>query len=763
MDLPDRWIQNCLRIAGLWLVLFARTGWTAPQPVDEVRPFVGTGGHGHTYPGATVPFGFVQLSPDTRVHDWDACSGYHYSDSSLLGFSHAHLSGTGCRELGDLLVLPLTRSLASGGAHLPLEAERFRAAFSHDRESARPGYYQVYLETYDILVELTATARAGMHRYTFPASGESHLLLDLVHGLENRPIESVLTIESSTMLTGCRRSQGWAKDRTVFFAIECSRPFSGWGLELDGQPLPQGQKEVHGKQVRAHLDYHTTSGQQILLRVGLSPVSVAGARNNLRSEINSWDFDAIARTARETWNQELSTLQIDSPDPNFRQTFYTALYHTMTGPTLYNDADGTYRGPDQQVHRAPGFQYYSTFSFWDTFRAEHPLLTLTEPRRVDDFVRSLLALYQQSDPHLLPLWPLAGGDTGSTIGYHAVSVIAEAYAKGFRKFDAQLACRAMEDTAMHGRNFQAEYQNRGYVPSVTGQQRHAVSRTLEFAYDDWCISQMARAVGRTQDAELFGRRACNYTNVFDPVTGFFRGKTAAGCFPEPFEPKAVSFDDFSEANAWQYAFAAFHDVSGMNRLYGGNQGFIRKLDQFFNEDSDVVNPILDESGLVGQYAHGNEPCQHAAYLYALAGAQHKTAQRARQIMLAFYDNTPEGLCGNDDCGQISAWYVFSSLGFYPLNPASGVYVLGSPLAAKATLRLDPRYYPGGTFKVVAQNVSRQNQYIQSAKLNGQLLGHPWITHDQIARGGTLELEMGLLPNKHSFKNPRAAEDGTSSQ
>jgi predicted alpha-1,2-mannosidase len=718
----------------------------APLPVDEALPLVGAAGHGHTYPGATVPFGLVQLSPDTRTDGWDACSGYHYSDSTIMGFSHTHLSGTGAADLGHVLIMPFTGGLDESAGHHPLTAERFQSRFSHDDEKAQPGYYRVSLKSYAITAELTATAHAGMHRYTFPASEQGHLLVDLVHGINNPPTGADLKVENDHLVTGYRSSDGWARNKTVYFVIECSRAFESFGLEVDDKPLEPGLTEAKGKNVRCHLDYRTSAGQTIVLRVSLSPTSLEEARENLQAEIPTWDFGAIRESARAAWNENLARIQVDSSNPNIRQTFYSALYHTMTAPTLYDNADGSYRGADNVV-RSSGSHHYSTFSLWDTFRAEHPLLTLTEPERVDDFVRSLLAFYQESPDHVLPLWPLTSCDTECMIGYHAVPVIYDAYRKGFRGFDAELAYRAMCDTARSGRNWQDEYQKLGYVSAETGKGKQAASRTLEFAFDDWCIAQMARALGKTGDFEFFIKRSQSYAATFDPATRFFRGKTARGSFREPFDPRAVSFDDFTEANAWQYAFSVPHDVPGMIKLYGGNQSFIRKLDQLFESDSDIGNYLIDVSGLVGQYSHGNEPCHHIAYLYALAGAQYKTAQRVRQIMLTQYDNTPEGLDGNDDCGQISAWYVWSAMGLYPVNPADGIYVIGSPLVEKATINLDPKYYAGGSFTIIAHGVSKQNGYVQSAKLNGEALNRPWITHEELAKGGTLVLDMGVLPNR----------------
>jgi predicted alpha-1,2-mannosidase len=736
----SRWIAFAIVAAGA-LNLSA-------QVSKDALPFVGTGGHGHTYPGATVPFGFVQLSPDTRTEGWDACSGYHYSDNTILGFSHTHLSGTGCADLGDLLLLPMTGKLASSDE--ALKSERLKSGFSHDNELAEPGYYRVLLDRYNVLAELTATAHTAMHRYTFRTADESHVVIDLVHGLGSEAMEASLKIEGSNSISGYRRSRGWAKDKTIYFVIESSQPFGGAGFELDGKSLPGTQTETKGKSVRAHLDFAPSAGQQIILRVGLSATSIDAARKNLEAENPSWDFDAVRQAAQASWNANLSRIRIECSNPNIRQTFYSALYHTMLAPTLYNDADGTYRGTDGQIHAPAGFQNYCTFSLWDTFRAEHPLLTLTQPERVNDFVRSMLAFYQQSADHALPVWPLASCETWCMIANHSIPVITDAYAKGFRGFDSDLAFQAMRDTAMNARRHQADYEKLGYVPSVNGKRNEATSTTLELAYDDWCIAQFAKAIGKKSDADFFAKRARNYRNVFDSGTGFFRGKLADGKFREPFDPKQINFDDFTEANAWQYTFSVFQDIPDLIQLYGGSEKFVAKLDELFNQDSDMPNALSDVTGLIGQYAHGNEPCHHVAYLYALAGAQHKTARRVRDIMLTQYDNTPEGLCGNEDCGQMSAWYVWSAIGLYPLNPANGIYVIGSPIIEKAVIQLDPQFYPkakGGAFTIVANNASKQNCYVQSAKLNGQPIERPWITHVEVAQGGVLALEMGAVPNK----------------
>ncbi len=723
----------------------------APLPVDDALPIVGSDAHGHTYPGATVPFGFVQLSPDTRNSGWDACGGYYYTDTSIEGFSHTHLSGTGCTDLGDVLVLPLTGELNESGEYQPISCDRFKSQFSHDEEVSQPGYYRVKLDTYNITAELTATAHCGMHRYTFPASSESHILIDLVHGIGCHPTDAEMTIENKHLITGYRRVDGWAKGRLIYFAIETSRPFKKFGLEVDGQPLAKGQTDAKGRNLRGHLDFRTSKGEQIILRVGLSPTSVEEAKANLKAEIPAWNFDAVRAEARNAWNDNLSRIEIQTLNPDIRQTFYSCMYHTMCAPQLCNNADDTYLGTDRQVHSA-NFQEYSTMSIWDIYRAEAPLLTLTEPDRVNDMVNSMLAFYQQSADHALPVWPLYNYETGCMIAYHSMPIIYNAYARGFRGFDANLALQAMVETAMNGRNRQDEYQKYGYIPWVKGKGA-ATSRTIELSYDDWCIAQMAKALGKDDTADLFTKRSEYYKNVWDPTTQFFRSKQPDGTYQEPFDPKQVVQGNnvaagyYTEANAWEYAFAALQDVPGMIQLYGGRKPFISRMDELFDQPSDLGDWRVDTTGLIGQYSHGNEPDEATPYLYTLAGAPYKTAWIVRVIQLTQYDNTPEGLDGNDDCGQISAWYVWSAMGLYPANPASGVYVIGSPLVQKAVIHLDPKYYPGRTFTIIAHNVSKQYCYVQSAKLNGEPLEHPWITHDDIAKGGTLEFEMGILPNK----------------
>src|ERR1700722_10131832 len=509
----------------------------APLPVDDALPIVGSDAHGHTFPGATVPFGLVQLSPDTRTAGWDACSGYYYTDTNIEGFSHTHISGTGCADMGDILVLPLTGELNGPKDYKPLNASRFKSIFSHDEELAQPGYYRVKLDSYDILAELTATAHCGMHRYTFPASSQSHILIDLVHGIGSHPTDAEMTVEGKNLVTGYRRVDGWAKGRLIYFAIETSRPIKKFGLEADGKPLPTGETDAKGKNIRGHLDFKTSKGEQIILRVGISPTSVEEAKKNLTAEMNTWDFDSIRQAARDIWNDNLSRIEIEASNPDIRQTFYSCMYHTMVCPQLCNNADMSYRGTDKQVHNA-NFQEYSTISIWDIYRAEAPLLMLTEPERINDLIETMLAFYQQSPDHALPVWPLANYETGCMIAYHSMPIIYDAYLMGFRGFDAHLALKAMVDTATNGRNRQDEYMKDGYVPWVKGQGA-ATSRIIELSYDDWCIAQMAGALDDPTDADTFTKRSQYYKNVWDPMTMFFRSKQLDGTYREPFNPREV--------------------------------------------------------------------------------------------------------------------------------------------------------------------------------------------------------------------------------
>jgi predicted alpha-1,2-mannosidase len=725
----------------------------APAPAaaltDYANPLIGTAEHGHVFPGATVPFGLVQLSPDTRdgTDDdayQDSAAGYHYSDTSILGFSHNHLTGTGIGDLGNVLLMPTVGEVKLAAGKAPESG--YRARFSHDQEAARPGYYRVFLPDYKINVELTATCRVGVHRYTFPESADSHVILDLWHGIgrpsRSRPTDSALTIENSRTVTGFRRSNGWGGDKIYYFVLEFSRPFDAAGIASDHQKVDSGQ--ARGRNLQAHFDFKTKAGEQILARVALSTVSIEGARKNLSAEVVTWDFDAIAAAARAQWEQALGTIRVQAADQSFLQTFYSAFYHVFLAPTVLSDVDGQLRGPDTNVHQAKGFEYYSELSLWDTFRAEHPLLTLVQPGRVNDLVKTMLAHYTFFGQKTLPVWVESGKENWCMIGNHSIPVIVDAYLKGFRQWDAREALADMVATTEGSRAQMPEYRANGYI--ATSNNAEAVSKTLEYAYDDVCIARFARALGQNDVADRYAKRANNWQNVLDPGTGFMRGKTPEGAWVAPFNPNAIVTDSYTEANAWQSYFVP-HDVPGLIQKLGGDEKFVARLDEIFESKEKIVNFSEDVVGLIGMYAHGNEPCHHYAYLYAYAGQPWKTQARIRQVCGTLYNHTTAGMCGNDDCGQMSAWYVFSALGFYPADPCGGVYVLGTPLVDQATLTVASPHYSGGRFTVSAKDNSPANAYIQSATLNGQPLTHAWLTHEQIAAGGTLVLQMGPNPNR----------------
>ncbi|MEI9962680.1 MAG: GH92 family glycosyl hydrolase [Limisphaerales bacterium] len=674
------------------------------SPVDYVNPLIGTDAHGHVYPGATVPFGMVQLSPDTRDNGWDGTSGYHYFDNSILGFSHNHLTGTGCGDLGNVLLMPTVGALKLVPGANP--GEGYRARFSHNDEIARPGYYSVYLPDYKVKVELTATARAGLSRYTFPATTEGHVVVDLQHGIGNNVVEAQLKIENDYTVSGYRKSAGWGGDKVYYFVMEFSRPFNSAGVAQADKDV--AGKQTTGKETKGHFDFKTKAGEQILVRVGLSTVSVEGARNNLHTEISGWNFDAVANDANKQWEKALSVLAVKTPDKNLEQTFYTALYHTLIAPTLLSDVDGQFRGPDEKVHEAKGYDYYTELSLWDTFRAENPLLTLTQPGRVNDFVKTMLDHFKIFGQNTLPVWTEGGKENWCMIGNHAIPIIAEAHLKGFHDWDADEALNAMIASTDKNREHLDVYRERGFIPTGKGVQ--SVSKTLEYAYDDACIARFAKALGKNDVAEKYAKRSRNWENVFDATTGFMRGKNADGSWVTPFgekEQNSITFDEYTEANAWQYNFFVLHDVPGLIAKLGGDEKFVARLDEMFDTTKTIPNitSIPDVTGILGMYSHGNEPDQHNPYLYNYAGQPWKTQARVRQVAGTFYNNTPAGLCGNDDCGQTSAWFVFTALGFYPVDPSSGIYILGSPLVDEATLKLDSRFYRGRSFTVVAKNNS----------------------------------------------------------
>jgi predicted alpha-1,2-mannosidase len=729
-------------------------GWAAePTPLESVRPMVGTGEHGHTYPGATVPFGMVQLSPDTRLDTWDGCSGYHDSDKAILGFSHTHLSGTGCADLGDIRFIPLSGATIGGDGVKSIRPLKF----SHADETAKPGYYSVLAGEPKVKVELTAAAHSGFHRYTFPADQAAQVIIDLERGIVENTIEvkppegNLVVAKDNKSVSGCHRSHGWAAEKTYYFAAEFSRPFETAGVTSDGGAFKTVKEaNIAGKKVYGMFTFKASS-EPLLVKVGISACSVEAARKNLAAEIPAWDFDGTVAAAEKSWSDVLDRIEIKTADPVVREIFYTSIYHAAVAPTLFNDVDGSYRGLDHKVHAAAKFQNYCTFSFWDTHRAEHPLLTIIQPQRIDDFINTILADYREFNQHNLPVWPLAGNETWCMVANHSIPVITDAYLKGFRGFDAEAAYNAMRDTAMQDRRCLDEYRKYGYV--LTGKDKQSVSRTLEYAYDDWCIAQMAKALGKTDDTKLFAERAKNYQKVFDPATQFMRGKTVDGRWRESLDPCEPDFIDYTEGTAWNYTWFVPHDPPGLIALFGGDEPFVKKLDALFVQDTTLVSRHPDLTGLIGQYIHGNEPCHHILYLYAYAGEPWKTQPRVRQVMKSFYGNKRDGVCGNDDCGQMSAWYILSALGIYPVNPSSSVYVIGSPLVDRATIHLDPKYQKGKTFTVIAENNSPKNIYVQSATLNGKPLKRSWISHTEIVDGGELTLKMGPAPNVDWAKSP----------
>ena len=688
-----------------------------------VNPFIGTGGHGHTFPGAIVPFGMVQLSPDTRLTGWDGCSGYHYSDSIIYGFSHTHLSGTGILDYGDILLMPKVRA-----------GTEYASRFQHKNETASPGYYSVKLDDDNILVELTATARVGLHRYTFPATDKAQIILDLKH--RDEVIDSGFKITGDRTVVGWRRSKSWARDQIVYFALEFSQPTTSFGMMASS--FDKQFTEFTGGNVKAFFRFDTRSGKPVLVKVGISSVDIDGALKNLRAELDHWDFDKVRSDAVVAWNKELGKIAVSGGSDAQLTNFYTGLYHAMTAPNVYMDVDGRYRGRDFKIHRAGDFTNYTVFSLWDTFRAAHPLYTIIDQKRTRDFIRTFLAQYEQGGR--LPVWELAANETDTMIGYHAVSVIADAAVKGIGGFDLEKAFTAMKHSAeLRDHRGLGAYIDKGFM--TMEEERESVSKVLEYAYDDWCIAEMARLLGKTADYQRYLARAQSYKNVFDPISGFMRPRTN-GNWVEPFDPREVTFG-FTEANSWQYTFFAPQDVSGLVDLMGGRRKFASKLDQLFAADSRTTGrEQADITGLIGQYAHGNEPSHHMAYLYNYVGQPWKTQFRVQQIMNEFYKPEPDGLIGNEDCGQMSAWYVLSAAGFYPVTPGSTVYTIGSPLFPEVRFNLEN----GSSFVIRARGVSHRNIYIQSATLNGKPYRKSFLLHEDLMAGGELVFEMGSEPN-----------------
>ncbi|MGQ1889917.1 GH92 family glycosyl hydrolase [Thermophagus sp. OGC60D27] len=733
----------------IFLIGCSESKFTATKEdlTQYVNPYIGTDDHGHVFLGANVPFGAVQPGPTNYVRGWDWCSGYHYSDSIVTGFSQLHLSGTGIGDLGDVLITPFTGKIQFSPGTIQQPLNGYASLYTHDREKAEPGFYEVDLLTYGINVKITASERVSFHRYTFPFNEQSHIAINLELGIGwDKSINTKLIQLNDTTLAGFRHSSGWAKDQSLFFAIVLSKPIKHLALHVQDQQI--SKTEAEGQDVVGVLSFQTKENESIDLKVGISPVSYEAALKNIEHEIPHWDFGRVRAEAKDKWNRELSKIIIEDTDEAVKRTFYTAMYHSFIAPVLFNDHDRSYRGTDKKVYSDPGFENYSVFSLWDTYRANHPLFTIVQSERVNDMINSMLAIYQQQGK--LPVWHLMGNETNCMVGYSAVPVVADAFFKGFKGFDANLAYESLIATSMNdefGLNFLKE---KGFIPA--DKEKESVSKALEYAIADWSIAKFADKMGDTEKAEYYEKRSKAYQLYFDPKTRFMRPLLNDGSFKSPFNPfKSVhEVGDYTEGNAWQYTWLVPHDVYGLIDLMGGHDAFEAKFDSFFVVSGDLGEKASpDISGLIGQYAQGNEPSHHAAYLYAFCGRQWKTAEKVRYIMKEFYSDQPDGLIGNEDCGQMSAWYLFSSLGFYPVNPASSIFVLGSPEVDKATIQLPD----DKTFTIIAQNNNQDNIYIQSANLNGTPLNRTYLTYKEIMQGGILELEMGNIPNKEFGAKP----------
>ena len=703
-----------------------------------VNPMIGTAKHGHVFPGATMPFGMVQVSPDERTSGWDWSSGYNYASKTIIGFSHTHLSGTGAQDYGDILFMPTVGKVVVDPGARTDPASGYRAWFSHSSEISEPGYYSVLLSRYDIRVDLTATDRCGMHKYIYPASDSSNVIIDLQHGIGNNCIGGWVKIIGNRWIEGMRHSTGWAKNRYVYFVSEFSKPFYKFGTAL-GNNITPGNRSAEGDSVKAYVTFKTSKGEAILARVAISAVSLDGAKKNLATEMPDFNFNKYREAAHRAWNKALRVIRVQGGTHADKVTFYTALYHTMMAPNLFEDVDGRYYGMDHKIHVAKGFTNYTVFSLWDVFRAEMPLMTLIEPRRDEDFVNSILHEYKQQG--FLPFWPLAGNETFCMLGIPSVPVIFDAYMKGLRNFNADTALAAMVHSADLDWQGLKYYNYDGYIPA---NQDASVSRTMEYAYDDWCIAQFAKKLGYMNEYKEFDKRSLFYRNVFNKSTGFVRGKLANGKWVTPFDPFALD-KEYTEANAWQYTFFVPEDIGGLIKLYGGKKKFAAKLDSLFSAPTKLIGHFdPDITGMIGQDAQGDEQSHHVGYLYDYAGMPWKTQNIVRAIMTKLYTDSLDGLCGNDDCGQMSAWYVFSALGFYPVTPGQNVYAIGAPLFRKATIDLPY----GRKFTVIANGVSDVNKYIQSAWLNGKRYDHDYLTQSEIALGGVLKFNMSSKPNKH---------------
>jgi predicted alpha-1,2-mannosidase len=703
-----------------------------------VNPMIGTGGHGHTFPGATVPFGMVQLSPDTRIDgSWDGCSGYHHDDKKMYGFSHTHLSGTGCSDYGDILLFPTTETITSAD----LKKQKYSSAFNHANEKTNAGYYSVQLDN-GVKAELTATTRVGFHQYQFSESEFAYIILDLE--LRDKVINALASIKSNNKVSGYRRSQAWAKDQYIAYDLEFSEPFVDV-LNADGSVLNKTDN-IEGKNVRLCFKFKMPANHIIKTKIALSPTSPEAAEKNMVAECAHWDFEKTKKEAEANWNKELSKIEIKTSNQEQKTIFYTALYHTMIQPNTAMDVDGTYRGRDNKIHKAIGFTYYSVFSLWDTFRGAHPLYTIIDQKRTSDFINTFIKQYEEGGR--LPVWELASNETECMIGYHAVSVIADAIVKGIKGFDYEKAYKACKNSAMLDHFGLKCYKSNGFISAED--EGESVSKTLEYAYDDWCIAQIAKVLNKTVDYSYFMKRSQSWKNVFDSETGFMRAKKN-GNWVAPFEPSEVN-TFYTEGNAWQYAFFVPQDINGLITKIGGEEKFGEKLDELFTASSITTGrEQADISGLIGQYAHGNEPSHHMAYLYNYINETHRSAFYANQIIHDFYKAEPDGLIGNEDCGQMSAWYVLSSMGFYQVTPGTKQFVFGSPQLDTVKIHLEN----GKTCNIISNNRNKENIYIASKKINGKDYNENYFNYENITNGDSLVFEMDNMAIDANASKPLA--------
>lgn len=713
------------------------------EPLNKyVDPFIGTGGHGHTYPGATVPFGMLQVSPVNGISSWDWCSGYHYTDSIAVGFSHLSLSGTGIGDLADILFMPVNKEVDITVTSKSRDSLLYKSSYSHENETASPGYYQVYLEDHNVNVELTTSLRTATHKYTFKEADEQSVVVDLGFGINwDKVNKSSIVIEDEYTVSGYRFSTGWAKNQKVFFVTKFSKPIVGYNLVSDREDV--NGKMAEGVKTAAQI-FFNNKDSQLLAKVALSSVSVENAKGNL--DDGAFNFESVKKQAEKSWEEALSKIKVETTVDSLKTIFYTAMYHAQVAPVTFSDKNGQFRKENDSIVTAQNYTAYSTLSLWDTFRAEHPLLTLIAPDKVSDITNTMLAYYETKK--ILPVWTLYGNETNTMTGYHSIPVIVEAYLKGIKGFDAEKVYEAMKTTMMQDERGLDYYKKHGYIPYNLLDE--SVTITLEYAYDDWCISQMAKALGKQDDYQYFLNRSKAYEYLFDVESGFMRGKSEDGkSWHEPFDPKYSNHrehTDYTEGNAWQHSWFVPHDVENLSSLHGGDETFTNRLEQLFTESSEITgtNTSADISGLIGQYAHGNEPSHHIAYMFNDANKPWRTQYWSRHIMDTQYNTTPNGLSGNEDCGQMSAWYALSSIGLYPMNPASTEYEIGSPIFEKSTINISE----GVEFVIKAEHVSDKNIYIQSATLNGKEFNQTSISHETILNGGILHFVMSNTPNKN---------------